>query len=193
MSAADTEDVSSVKAWLARWQPCVRAADYGSARALFDDRVVSFGTHRDVVSGLDALEQGQWRNVWGRIDGFAWDFDAMHVGFSPDRLLAFLAATWTSVGYHEDGSSFHRPGRTTAILSRPGSRRGLGVHPHPFLALSGNTAPHLRSRNRRRPGPGRRRFVRLTGFGAGRMLRRIRTSTGPDRSCRPGVGREGYG
>lgn len=119
MSGADSEDVRSVRDWLARWQPCVRAADYEAARVLFDDDVISFGTHQDVVSGLDALEQGQWRNVWGRIDGFAWDFDAMHVGFSPDRLLAFLAATWTSVGYHEDGGGFHRPGRTTAILSRP--------------------------------------------------------------------------
>ena len=115
-----SEDIASVRSWLARWQPCVRGGDYEAARPLFDPDVVSFGTHRDVVNGLDALENGQWRNVWGSISGFEWDFEGMHVGISPDRRLAFLAATWTSVGYHQDGGSFHRPGRTTAVLTRSG-------------------------------------------------------------------------
>lgn len=112
------EDAASVRAWLAAWEPCVREVDFAPARALFAENVASFGTHMGVVEGLDALERGQWRAVWPTIDGFAWDFDTMRIGVSPDRLMAVLIAVWTSTGRREDGSRFDRPGRTTAILSR---------------------------------------------------------------------------
>lgn len=125
------EDVATVKAWLAAWQPCVQNVDFVPARRLFADNIASFGTHMDVVEGREALERNQWRNVWPTIDDFAWDFDNMRIGLSPDRLLAFLITTWTSDGFHEDGAQFDRPGRSTAILSRAGlDAEWLGVHTH---------------------------------------------------------------
>ena len=125
------EDVGTVKAWLGTWQPCVRNVDFVPARALIADNVVSFGTHMDVVEGREALEQNQWRGVWPTIDDFAWDFENMRIGVSSDRLMAFLITTWTSSGFHEDGSHFDRPGRTTIILSRAGlAAPWRAVHTH---------------------------------------------------------------
>ena len=127
----DSDDVASVKAWLADWQPCVQQVDFVPARRLFDETVAGFGTHMDVVLGQDALEQNQWRSVWPTIDDFAWDFDGMRIGVSPDRRMAFLITTWTSTGYHQDGSRFDRPGRTTVILSRSDiESEWLGIHTH---------------------------------------------------------------
>ena len=125
------DDIASVKAWLDLWQPCVQNVDFAPARRLFAENVASFGTHMDIVEGRDALEKNQWRAVWPSIDDFAWDFDAMRIGVSPDRLSGFLVTTWTSTGYHEDGSRFDRPGRTTVILTRDGLQGDwLGVHTH---------------------------------------------------------------
>ncbi len=42
---------------------------------------------------------------------------------SPDRLTAIGMAVFQSTGYHEDGTSYERPGRTTVALSR----RAVGV------------------------------------------------------------------
>ncbi|MBM85317.1 MAG: ketosteroid isomerase [Rhodospirillaceae bacterium] len=125
------EDVTSVRAWLAAWEPCVQKVDFLPARALFDDTVASFGTQMDVVEGKRALERNQWRSVWPTIDDFKWDFDGMKIGVSPDRLMAFLITTWTSIGFKEDGSTYDRPGRTTVILSRGETKQDwLGIHTH---------------------------------------------------------------
>jgi ketosteroid isomerase-like protein len=125
------DDVASVKAWLAAWQPCVQTVDFVPARRLFAENVLSFGTHMDIVEGRDALERNQWRSVWPTIDDFAWDFEDMRIGISPDRLMGTLITTWTSTGYHPDGARFDRPGRTTVLLSRDNlDAPWLGVHTH---------------------------------------------------------------
>jgi hypothetical protein len=65
------------------------------------------------------------------IDDFAWDFDGMRVGVSPDRLMSFLITTGTSTGYHPDTSWFDRPGRTSVMLTRNDLNSDwLGVHTH---------------------------------------------------------------
>ena len=55
----------AIRDWFTTWDSYVRARDYESARALFHSDVIGFGTHMRVVSGLEHLEQNQWRNVWG--------------------------------------------------------------------------------------------------------------------------------
>ena len=126
-----SDDISTVKAWLATWQPCVQELEFEIAQSLFVDNTVSFGTHMDVVDGIDALKENQWRNVWPNIEAFQWDFDNIRIGISPDQFMAFLITTWTSKGFDEKGLSFDRPGRTTVILSRPKlNTNWLGVHTH---------------------------------------------------------------
>ncbi|MBL6600465.1 MAG: ketosteroid isomerase [Alphaproteobacteria bacterium] len=125
------EDKASIKAWLGVWQPCVQNVDFVPARRLFAENVASFGTHMDIVEGRDALEQNQWRSVWPTIDDFAWDFENMRIGVSPDRLMGMLITTWTSTGYHQDGSRFDRPGRSTVVMSRESlDADWLGIHTH---------------------------------------------------------------
>ena len=127
----DPDDIASVKAWLEAWQPCVQNVDFVPARRLFAENVASFGTHMDIVEGRDALEQNQWRSVWPTIDDFVWDFEGIRIGVSPDRLMGFLITTWTSIGYHQDGSRFDRPGRTSVMVTREWlDAEWLGVHTH---------------------------------------------------------------
>ena len=127
----DEIDLSTVKAWLANWQTCVQGLDFNKAQSLFVKNTASFGTHMDVVEGIDALEENQWRNVWPNIEEFEWDFDNIKIGVSADRLMAFLITTWTSKGFDEEANPFDRPGRTTVILSRTSSDvPWLGVHTH---------------------------------------------------------------
>ena len=127
----DEIDLSTVKAWLADWQPCAQGLDFEKAQSLFVKNTASFGTHMDVVEGIDALEENQWRNVWPNIEEFEWDFDNIKIGVSADRLMAFLITTWTSKGFDEEANSFDRPGRTTVILSRTSNDAPwLGVHTH---------------------------------------------------------------
>ena len=45
----DEIDLSTVKAWLADWQPCVQGLDFKKAQSLFVKNTASFGTHMDVV------------------------------------------------------------------------------------------------------------------------------------------------
>ena len=143
----DPADLASIQEWLSAWEICVQQADFASARNLFANNVASFGTFMDIVNNREALEQNQWRKVWTAIDHFQWDFRTMRVGVSPDRLMAFLIATWTSTGYLTDQTSFSRPGRTTVILSRAAINDDwTGIHTH--FSLNPGT-PH-RSHGMRR-------------------------------------------
>ena len=47
-------------------------------------------------------------------------------------------ATWTSTGFHEDGTPFHRPGRATVILER---RDGQWLSVHTHFSLNPGTPP----------------------------------------------------
>ena len=104
--------------WLERFAGFVREVDYASARPLFHPDVLAFGTHRDVIPGLDAWVATQWDNVWPKTSGFRFDLPATHMLASADEGMAVLVAPWTSTGYEPDGTPFDRPGRATMVFSR---------------------------------------------------------------------------
>lgn len=121
--------------WFTTWDGYVRAQDYEQARDLFHPNVIGFGTHMRVVSGLEHLEQNQWRNVWGTIENFHFTVEELHSGVSDDGLQAWAVVPWTSTGFHEDGSTFHRPGRATVIFVREtNTDRWRAIHTHISLA-----------------------------------------------------------
>jgi len=112
------EDFEAIRDWFRTWGGNVAAVNFTASRPLFDERAVGFGTWMDRVEGLDSLEAKQWRSIWPTIDKFHHDTDTLKAMVSPDRLMAFGMLVWTSTGFHEDGTSYDRPGRTTAIFIR---------------------------------------------------------------------------
>ncbi len=108
MSASE-EDVALVCRWFQRLQLCVQAVDFVGARPLFAENMITFGTFTAFVTGREATENEQWRNVWSRIDRFRWRLDDLHTIISGDRLMALGAAVFDSIGYTEDGTPFFQP------------------------------------------------------------------------------------
>lgn len=139
--AADSR--KAVEAWFARLSRYCASVDYDSARAIFADDVVSFGTRAGVVSGLDRLVVEQWRGIWPNITDFRIDLASVHSGGAGD--LAWGVAAWTSTGYDEQHCPFHRPGRATVVLERRGGT-WLCVHSH--FSLSPGTPPKTFGRPR---------------------------------------------
>ena len=132
---SEGSDNAAIRDWFATWDGYVRARDYENARDLFDPDVVGFGTHMRVVSGLEHLEQNQWRNVWGTIADFRFLVDEMQSGVSGDGLQAWAVVPWSSTGYNEDGSTFDRPGRATVIFTRETpTAPWRAIHTHISLA-----------------------------------------------------------
>src|SRR5688500_11995985 len=91
-----TEDLHSVADWISGWGAEVTRVDFVSARTRFDPDVIAFGTHADVVVGIDQVEAGQWSQVWPRIEDFQFLVGLMKVVLSPDRLVATAAVPWDS-------------------------------------------------------------------------------------------------
>jgi ketosteroid isomerase-like protein len=125
------DPIAAVQEWFARLSQYCAAVDYDSARAIFAEDVVSFGTRARIVSGLDLLQANQWEGIWPNIQGFQIEPDTIHAG--GDETYAWGIATWTSTGFDEAGGPFHRPGRATVILNRRAGR-WLAVHTHFSLA-----------------------------------------------------------
>lgn len=120
---------AGVRDWFERWGRCVAAVDFDTARTLFDPSVSGFGTYKDVVHGLDALEAGQWRSIWPAIEGFRFNLETLQVIPGADGSLAVGVVTWDSTGVDEHGGRFPRPGRATVVLARHGDDwRGLHTH-----------------------------------------------------------------
>ena len=130
--AATPEDTRFFHDWLDRFARMVRDVDYAPARPMFDDAVLAFGTHMDIVEGLGPYERQQWHSVWPTIDGFAFRLDLVRIGLSDDRSMAFVMAPWTSTGYHRDGSAYPRPGRATLVFGRRGGAWKV-IHSHMSL------------------------------------------------------------
>ncbi len=125
------QDTAAIRDWFATWGSFVAAVDFESARPLFDPAVIGFGTFMDTVTGLDNLEQRQWRSIWPTIQDFRFNLDSLKCVVSEDRLLAVAAITWGSTGIGEDGRPFDRPGRATVGLVRAATDapwRGMHTH-----------------------------------------------------------------
>ena len=135
MSALPTADAATTQLfhrWLETFAGYVREVDYASARPLFHPDVVAFGTHNDVILGLDTWVATQWDNVWPRTTDFRFVLEQTVVLTSPDGAMATVVAPWTSTGYHPDGKPFPRPGRATMVFSNDGDRC-LCTHSHMSL------------------------------------------------------------
>lgn len=127
MLGTASSTLSPLRDWFREWNACVVAVDFARARRLFSVEVSGFGTHAEIVHGLDRLEAEQWRSVWPMITDFRFHVDKLHGAI--DGQQAWAACPWTSTGYHQDGAAFSRPGRATVILARDGAA-WRGVHTH---------------------------------------------------------------
>jgi ketosteroid isomerase-like protein len=130
MSAVDPDDVAGVRAWFETLAAHVREVDFAGARAIFAPNMIAFGTFTDFMTGRDAAEQQQWRNVWPHIDNFRWRPDIKAI-VSPDRLQAVGMGVFDSTGYGQDGTPYDRPGRATVVFVRSGTGAPwLAQHTH---------------------------------------------------------------
>jgi len=102
--------------WLERFAGYVRDVDYAAARPLFHPDILAFGTHRDIIEGLASWQSTQWSNVWPRTSDFWFDTAAARVLVSSDATMACVIVPWMSTGYHQDGTTFERPGRATMVF-----------------------------------------------------------------------------
>ena len=128
------DDFNAIRQWFAEWTVNVADVDFVPARDLFEDNVASFGTHMDVVEGLQNLENDQWRSVWPTIEDFSFLLPTLKVAVSPDRRMALGIIIFSSTGIGADGHRFPRPGRATVAFSR--SRRNArwkAIHTHVSL------------------------------------------------------------
>jgi ketosteroid isomerase-like protein len=111
------DDLNGVKRWFETLASHVRDVDFVGARPIFAADMIAFGTFTDFMTGRDAAEQQQWRNVWQHIDEFRFGPDIRAI-VSPDRLQAVGMAIFDSTGYRQDGTSYDRPGRATVVFVR---------------------------------------------------------------------------
>jgi len=115
---ADAATRAFFAGWLETFAGYVRDVDYASARPLFHPEVLAFGTHRDVISGVESWMEVQWDNVWPRTADFRFDLAAMRVLAADDGSMAVVIAPWNSTGFHQDGEKFDRPGRATMVFHK---------------------------------------------------------------------------
>ncbi len=138
---ADAATAAWFRQWLERFAGYVREVDYASARPLFHPCVLAFGTHRDVIEGIEQWIATQWDNVWPRTDDFRFDIAATRMLASDDAGMAVLVAPWTSTGFQPDGTRFDRPGRATMVFHKSGGT-WLCVHSHMSLNRGVPQASH---------------------------------------------------
>ena len=134
---ADAATRGYFEQWLETFSGYVRAVDYASARPLWHPDVVTFGTHRDVVTSRETTIATQWDNVWPKTAEFRFVPGHTHVMASPDGTMAVVIAPWMSDGFAEDGTRFDRPGRATIVFHRGAASDGPEswkvVHSHMSL------------------------------------------------------------
>lgn len=141
--AAVEADRASVLAWVDAWGEQVAGARMTEARDRFDPAVSGFGTHSDVLRGLDDLFTNQWSRVWPTIEDFVFHTHDADVLVSGDRCQAVAVLGWGSTGIHADGSTFDRPGRATLVLVRDDiDTPWRGLHTHFSLARGVPSASH---------------------------------------------------
>lgn len=133
LPVANTKIVQFFRQWLETFAGYVREVDYASARPLFHPDVLAFGTHNDVIPGLDTWVRSQWDKVWPKTSDFRFVLEQTRVLTSSDKTMATVIAPWTSSGYHLDGSTFPRPGRATMVFAKSAEGGWLCVHSHMSL------------------------------------------------------------
>lgn len=138
---ADAATAAFFAGWLDTFAGHVRAVDYAAARPLFHPDVLAFGTHNDVISGLETWRDTQWDKVWPKTADFRFQLDRTRILASPDGRMATVLAPWTSTGFHPDGTPFDRPGRATLVFSKDGDG-WLCVHSHMSLGRGVPQASH---------------------------------------------------
>jgi ketosteroid isomerase-like protein len=141
LPTANPELTQFFRQWLETFAFYVREVDYASARPLFHPDVLAFGTHNDVIPGLDQWVATQWDNVWPKTTDFRFVLEQTSVLASPDGRMAIVIAPWTSTGYHPDGQPFPRPGRATMVFSR-NADGWLCTHSHMSLNRGVPQASH---------------------------------------------------
>jgi len=129
---ADSATRRTFVEWLERFAGYVREVDYASARPLFHPDVLAFGTHRDVIAGLQSWQDTQWDNVWPKTSDFRFDTNAARILVSADNSMATVVVPWTSTGYQKDGATFDRPGRASMVFNRLDGK-WLCTHSHMSL------------------------------------------------------------
>jgi ketosteroid isomerase-like protein len=138
---ATPETIGFFHAWLKAFAGYVREVDYASAKPLFHPDVLAFGTHNDVIPGLDKWVTSQWDHVWRKTTDFRFTLEQAEVLASPDGRMVVVIAPWTSTGYHEDGTPFPRPGRVTLVFAKDGDA-WLCTHSHMSLNRGVPQASH---------------------------------------------------
>src|ERR1700761_8118436 len=113
------EDRESVAKWYHDWDLLVAEVDFNTARPMFTDDVIAFGSRNvEMMTSQAELESDQWRKVWPTIEDYRYDPSTLEVITSPDRLMAVGAVIFRSTGLHPDGGRFTRDGRATVVLMR---------------------------------------------------------------------------
>lgn len=108
----------AIKQWLKDFAACVRAKEFDRGRAYFHLNAYCFGSLAHACTGLDTLVEQQWRKIWPNITGFGFQLRQLRYQVSGDGRMACAMVPWRSVGYHADGTAFHRGGRLTVLLTR---------------------------------------------------------------------------
>jgi len=127
----NNDDHISIKSWFEKWEGFVVSCDFKSARELFKNEVVSFGTWMNVVQGLNELETEQWKNIWPTITDFKFLTNTLFIQISPDRLFVNTILLWNSLGYDKKRNSFVRTGRATVTLKRDNlNAHWKAIHTH---------------------------------------------------------------
>lgn len=130
-------NLSPIIDWLRQWQTCVRAGDFEGGRKLCAPELLAFGTRAEIADGLDAVVEHQWRRVWPMIRDFTVRIAEARGAIVGDS--AWVAAPWDSLGTHDDGTTYRRPGRLTVAFERR-QGRWLAVHTHFSLSPPGTPA-----------------------------------------------------
>jgi ketosteroid isomerase-like protein len=135
-----TSDDRDVETWLQEFETACRARDFDTARGMFADDALAFGTWARAVHGLENVERDQWRNVWPRIREFRFQ-EQPTIRAGAD--LAWIAAEWSTEATGADGKAFKRPGRGTFVLARRDGRWRC-VHSHFSLLPTQSETAHGR-------------------------------------------------
>ena len=129
-AASASSAKQEVRRWLEDFAACVRTVDYDTARHMFDEDVVGFGTFARMLVGRENLIDGQWRNIWGTTRGFRFILDEAVIDAPSSGDMAWVATPWHSQGREENGGWFDRHGRCTLVLRRHGPGAWRCVHSH---------------------------------------------------------------